>query len=57
MQDYLTKMKNIHDKLKIAGNLIHNSNLIIQTLNGLDFEYKPVVVKLSYQNNLSWIDL
>lgn len=57
MHDYLSKMKNLADKLKLAGNPILNSNLIIQTLNGLDSEYNPVVVKLSDQINLSWIDL
>lgn len=57
MHDYLFKMKNLADKLKLEGNLILNSDLIIQTLNGLDFEYNPVVVKLSDQINLSWIDL
>lgn len=57
MHDYLSKMKNLADKLKLAGNPILNSDLIIQTLNGLDSEYNPVVVKLSDQINLSWIDL
>ncbi|KAI5404288.1 hypothetical protein KIW84_051440 [Lathyrus oleraceus] len=57
MHDYLSKMKNLADKLKLARNLILNSYLIIQTLNGLDSEYNPIVVKLSNQINLSWIDL
>ena len=46
MHDYLSKMKNLIDKLKLAGNPILNSDLIIQTLNGLDSEYNPIVVKL-----------
>ncbi|CAJ2667558.1 unnamed protein product [Trifolium pratense] len=57
MEDYLIKMKNLADKLKLAGNPISNSDLIIQTLNGLDSEYNPVVVKLSDQTALSWVDL
>ncbi|PNX56340.1 glutamate receptor, partial [Trifolium pratense] len=57
MEDYLIKMKNLADKLKLAGNPISTSDLIIQTLNGLDSEYNPVVVKLSDQTTLSWVDL
>lgn len=57
MHDYLSKMKILANKLKLAGNPILNSYLIIQPLNGLDSEYNHVVVKLSDQINLSWIDL
>ncbi|GAU51857.1 hypothetical protein TSUD_416410 [Trifolium subterraneum] len=57
MEDYLIKMKNLADKLKLAGNPVSNFDLIIQTLNGLDAEYNPVVVKLSDQTTLSWVDL
>ncbi|KAK2447644.1 hypothetical protein QL285_006983 [Trifolium repens] len=57
MEDYLIKMKNLADKLKLAGNPISTSDMIIQTLNGLDSEYNPVVVKLSNQTTLSWVDL
>lgn len=57
MEDYLIKMKNLADKLKLAGNPISNSDLIIQTLNGLDSEYNPIVVKLSDHTTLSWVDL
>ncbi|KAF1859044.1 hypothetical protein Lal_00000868 [Lupinus albus] len=57
MEDYLSKMKNLADKLKLAGNEISNSDLLIQTLNGLDSEYNLVVVKLSDQTTLSWVDL
>ncbi|GAU17915.1 hypothetical protein TSUD_330400, partial [Trifolium subterraneum] len=57
MEDYLIKMKNLADKLKLAGNPISTSDLIIQTLNGLDSEYNPVVVKLSDQTTLIWVDL
>lgn len=57
MEEYLVKMKNLADKLKLAGSPISNSDLIIQTLNGLDFEYNPMVVKLSDQTSLTWVDL
>lgn len=57
MDQYLSRMKNLADKLKLAESPISNSDLIIQTLNGLDAEYNPVVVKLSDQINLSWVDL
>jgi histone deacetylase 1/2 len=57
MEDYLMKMKDLADKLKMAGSPITNADLIIQTLNGLDTDYNPIVVKLSDQINLSWVDL
>lgn len=57
MDQYLLKMKNLSDKLKLAGSPISSSDLIIQTLNGLDADYNPVVVKLSDQINLTWVDL
>jgi len=57
MEEYLAKMKNLADKLKLARSPISNSDLMIQTLNGLDSEYNPIVVKLSDQINLSWVDL
>ncbi|PNY01489.1 copia-like polyprotein, partial [Trifolium pratense] len=57
MEEYLIKMKNLSDKLKLSGSPISNSDLMIQTLNGLDAEYNPVVVKLSDQINLSWVDV
>jgi hypothetical protein len=57
MEQYLAKMKNLADKLKLAGSPISSSDLMIQTLNGLDSEYNPVVVKLSDQTNISWVDL
>ncbi|CAJ2628658.1 unnamed protein product [Trifolium pratense] len=56
MEQYLAKMKNLADKLKLAGSPISSSDLMIQTLNGLDSEYNPVVVKLSDQTNISWVD-
>jgi len=57
MEDYLMKMKDLADKLKMAGSPISNADLVIQTLNGLDVDYNPVVVKLSDQINISWVDL
>ncbi|GAU35703.1 hypothetical protein TSUD_258780 [Trifolium subterraneum] len=54
MEQYLAKMKNLADKLKLAGSPISSSDLMIQTLNELDSEYNPVVVKLSDQINISW---
>lgn len=49
MEQYLAKMKNLTDKLELAGSLIFNSDLMIQTLNGLDSEYNSVIVKLFNQ--------
>jgi len=57
MDQYLLKMKNFADKLKLAGSPISNLDLMIQTLNGLDVDYNLVVVKLSNQINLSWVYL
>nr|XP_007153750.1 hypothetical protein PHAVU_003G062000g [Phaseolus vulgaris]ESW25744.1 hypothetical protein PHAVU_003G062000g [Phaseolus vulgaris] len=57
MEEYLVKMKNLVDRLKLAGSPISNSDLIIQTLKGLDSKYNPVVVKLSDQTSLTWVDL
>jgi len=57
-EEYLVKMENLANKLKLAINPIFNSNLIIQTLNGLDCEYNiPIMVKLSNQTTLTWVDL
>jgi len=53
MDQYLPKMKNLTDKLKLAGSPISNSDLMIQTLNGLDVDSNPMVVKLCDQINLS----
>lgn len=49
MEQYLLKMKNIANRIKLAGSPLSNTNLIIQTLNVLDLEYNPMVVKLSDQ--------
>ena len=52
MDEYLVKMKNLVDRLKLAGSPISNLDLIIQTMNGLDSEYNPMVVKLVLPNSL-----
>lgn len=57
MEEYLIKMKGLADKLKLAGSAISNFDLVIQTLNGLDMDYNPIVVKLSDQIDISWIEL
>lgn len=36
MEDYLIKMKNLADNLKLVGNPVSTSDLFIETLNGLD---------------------
>lgn len=36
MQDYHTKMKNLAEKLKLVWNPIPNSDITIQTMNGLE---------------------
>lgn len=53
MSDYLTKMKSIADNLLLGGCPISNSDLIIQTLDGLDIEYNPIVVQLSNKTDLT----
>ncbi|PNX82983.1 glutamate receptor [Trifolium pratense] len=52
-----TSMQLWEEAQSLAGNPVSTSDLIIQTLNGLDSEYNPVVVKLSDQTTLSWVDL
>jgi len=53
MEEYLIKMKGLADKLKLAGSTISKFDLVIQTLNGLDMDYNPIVVKLSDQIYIS----
>nr|KYP67901.1 hypothetical protein KK1_021516 [Cajanus cajan] len=57
MEEYLTKMKALADSLKLAGSPISNTNLITQTLAGLDFDYNAIVVQLSDRNDLTLIDM
>lgn len=47
MKEYFTKMKGLSDKIKLSGSATSNSDLIIQTMNRLDMDYNPDVVKLS----------
>lgn len=58
MAEYLAKMKSIiSDNLTLDGSPISNSDLIIQTLSGLDIEYNPIVVQLSDNADLTWVDM
>lgn len=57
MSEYLSKMKTISDNLLLVGCPIPTSDLIIQTLTGLDIEYNPIVVQLSDKTDLTWVDL
>ncbi|CAJ2656533.1 unnamed protein product [Trifolium pratense] len=57
MEEYLIKMKNLSDNLKLAGSPISTTDLIIQTLSGLDSEYNAIVVQLSNKLELTWIDM
>jgi len=59
MDQYFLKMNNFANKLKLAESSISNSDLMIQTLKGLNTNYDDnlVVVKLSDQINFSWVDL
>ena len=57
VEQYLVKMKNLVDKLKLAGSPISNSDLTIQILNDLDSDYNSVVVKLFDEIDISWVEL
>lgn len=57
MTEYLAKMKSIFANLILAGSPISISDLIMQTLVGLDAEFNPIVVQLSYKVDLSWVDM
>lgn len=57
MTEYLAKMKSIFDNFLLASNPISTSDLVTQTLAGLDIDYNPIVVQLSDKNDLSWVDL
>ncbi|KAI4332233.1 hypothetical protein L6164_017157 [Bauhinia variegata] len=57
MEEYLNKMKNLSDSLTLAGSLVSTSDLITQTLNGLESEYNPIVVQLVDKENLTCVDL
>nr|KYP75308.1 hypothetical protein KK1_008029 [Cajanus cajan] len=57
MEEYLIKMKLLADSLKLAGSPISNTDLITQTLAGLDINYNAIIVQLSDKNDLTWIDM
>lgn len=57
MEDYLNKMKVLANNLLLASSPISTSNLITQTLIGLDNEYNRIVVQLLGKVDLTWIDL
>lgn len=57
MTEYLAKIKLIYDNLLLASSPISISDLIIQTLTGLDIEYNPITVQLSNKAELTWVDL
>ncbi|KAI4346153.1 hypothetical protein L6164_013226 [Bauhinia variegata] len=57
MEEYLNKIKNLFDSLTLAGSLVSTSDLITQTLSGLDSEYNLIVVQLADKENLTWVDL
>ncbi|KAK4275670.1 hypothetical protein QN277_018710 [Acacia crassicarpa] len=53
MREYLAKMKSLSDNLTLAGCPLSLTDLITQTLAGLDTEYTPIVVILSEKDNLT----
>ena len=55
MEEYLAKMKGISNQLTLAGAPIAVDDLILHTLNGLDADYNPIIVKLIDQANLTWV--
>ncbi|KAK4281528.1 hypothetical protein QN277_013008 [Acacia crassicarpa] len=57
MREYLAKMKSVSDNLTLAGCPLSLTDLVTQTLAGLDTEYTPIVVLLSEKDHLSWSEL
>lgn len=57
MEEYLNKMKEIADNHILAGSLVPTSDMITQTLSGIDNEYKPIVVQLSDKEHLNWVEM
>lgn len=55
--EYMIKTKNLFDNLKLAGSPISDTDLIIQTLSGLDSEYNAIIVQLSDKLDQTWIDM
>ncbi|KAK4276226.1 hypothetical protein QN277_019196 [Acacia crassicarpa] len=57
MRDYLSNMKSLSDNLTLTGCPLSTTDLVTQTLAGLDTEYTPIVVILTEKDNLSWAKL
>ncbi|KAK4253216.1 hypothetical protein QN277_010546 [Acacia crassicarpa] len=55
-EDYLSKIKKFSDELALASSSVATDDFILHTLNGLDFEYNAIVVKLVDQPDLSKVD-
>nr|KYP72245.1 hypothetical protein KK1_004833 [Cajanus cajan] len=56
-KEYLIKMRNLADNLKLVESPISTSDLIVQTLFGLDNGYNAIVIKLSNKLDLTWIGM
>lgn len=55
MEEYLNKMKQPADNLKLAGSPPSLSDLFSQILADLDSEYTPIVITLLDKQELTWI--
>lgn len=53
MCEYLTKIKFLLDNLTLADYPLSLTDLITQTLAGLDNDYTPIVVILTERDNLT----
>lgn len=56
-EEYIVRVRSLADRLKLACAPMSNSDLMIQTLDVLDYDYNPVVVKLRDQIKLIWVYL
>ena len=56
MEEYLTKMKNLSDKLALAGSPIAMDDHILHKLNKLDTEYNVIVVILIDKCDQTWVE-
>ncbi|KAK9146538.1 hypothetical protein Sjap_006441 [Stephania japonica] len=57
MIDYLSKMKELSNRLAIAGSPGLDDDLITSVLAGLDKEYLPITTTLLQDLDLSWSDV
>lgn len=55
MEDYLNKMKQITNNLKLVGSPLPLFDMFSQIFAGIDTEYTPVVMTLLDKQNLTWI--